>query len=726
MNNAVDLEDEAYEKIPDFPIGTTINSILCFGVAQSCLITCNSCHSETPHLLFISRTTSPCFPTIGKCRCILLNLPLSLVARILVDSMDPDSIFALDAVLNSTECYPLRSIAALPSDQCVLVKNDHFVPCSSKELFKDDFLFIPSELDSYSYPPLYSRRLPASSRRKSFNSVHVALTCSLNFIRSFALSPPLTLQVVYSESRYGISQDAFFFIDPLFASCKAWRWVDLRPGEWLRRLHICRSSRHTPPNRLCINPQHWSRVICSDDSDSNCDADYKFATRRHVNEPDLVRVCGWAGGGHMNPFPCCLVRTPKNVPTNRDVSVSGSISDLLGYNHTIPPSVNGRGSEAPSSEMKSDMLSAVYAISSGPFYRNSLPGWSAFTDASQKSLRTDHTCNTDITTVSLESQTEDLKLTDFYTGSASNESSISSFPFEDLNPRNRPKKPRHAFDRSEPTVLGIRAVLPLKHTWANLSYWESNHHVAKGWFKLDDPVVYVLYSEVMSKDSPKSRSGRSSDHSTCVRRCHDTSYIRLSPLVTQPRHRIRTIYSAKLSMHNNTNFIHTARKKRLSFFPADNPEKPSTSWRQCYRLGGSGLVLSLAPQGRVWLDNQVTANNLPVFVSSPCLSCSPSSTNSLCWPVRRVPSGFSIVVFDLLVYLHHLAACFATDSPSSAKVSIDDPQASLISSFFPNPVVHISLGKGWGPCYRRPDITQCPARLELWINMHSLLGLIDK
>ncbi|CAH8628735.1 unnamed protein product [Dicrocoelium dendriticum] len=443
----------------------------------------------------------------------------------------------------------------------------------------------------------------------------------------------------------------------------------------------------------------------------------------------LVRVCVWVNGDHVKPFPCCLIRASENIPANRDVPVTGSISDLLSSSPTRP-AIHARNAKNPASEQKSNTLSATGTVTPAPPYQNSPHGRSIFTDASYKLPSVDYTCNTELTNLSLDSRTDDLKLPDLETDSASHESSISSSSLDDFGTRNRPKKPRPVYDTFNVATTGIRTMLSLKRAWANLSYWESNHHVAKGWFSLDDPVTYILYAEGISKHSPKSSSGRPGDHFSCVRHCRDASYIRLFPLVTQPspRPHIRTICSTKLPGFNDSNFTHTAQKRYSFFFPTDSrtPARSSTSWRQCYRLGGSGLVLSLTPHGRIWLDNQAIANNLTVFVSSPCLSRGSKSTNAMCWPVRRVPSGFSIVIFDLLAYQRRLPESFRTDTPSLAKASRSDTQANLISSLVHHPLVHISLGKGWGPGYRRPDITHCPARLELWINTDSLLGLIDK
>lgn len=46
--------------------------------------------------------------------------------------------------------------------------------------------------------------------------------------------------------------------EPHVLFCQIWRWLDLKQGNELRRLPMCRSA--CDPVYICCNPYHWSRL----------------------------------------------------------------------------------------------------------------------------------------------------------------------------------------------------------------------------------------------------------------------------------------------------------------------------------------------------------------------------------------------------------------------------------------------------------------------------------
>ena len=319
--------------------------------------------------------------------------------------------------------------------------------------------------------------------------------------------------------------------------------------------------------------------------------------------------------------------------------------------------------------------------------------------------------------------------------SESHTSSTSNSGTEEFSFRVRPKKPRPLnsplSNPSSPDNLPnrhhggnrVRNAQIIRKPWASLSYWEAHRHIGHRWYEVTRQVLNVLY------DNGKQECDEVKGDAHCSRTNNtneDRVYLSLLSS-SQSGHSKLRIRDNRLhpelfnvSTHCKTcgNIVHKCDEPRFTNANGSfiNPVRSSSctkmaGWKQCYRLGSQGISLTITSYGCIWLDNQTAMTNLPVFVSSPCLILESSSLNSD-WPVFRVPAGYSILIFDSISY---------RSSTDPEKVSSVRNKTNKWSNFaLKNPVVHISLGKGWGPSYRRPDVTHCPARLEIWIDVEQL------
>lgn len=78
--------------------------------------------------------------------------------------------------------------------------------------------------------------------------------------------------------------------------CMAWRWPDLSDATALKRLPCCAApdgSAAAAATTRCINPYHWSRVLCAGPPSS--DDDYLRCNGGCVNSPPPS--CAWTPGG---------------------------------------------------------------------------------------------------------------------------------------------------------------------------------------------------------------------------------------------------------------------------------------------------------------------------------------------------------------------------------------------------------------------------------------------
>ncbi|TPP66208.1 hypothetical protein FGIG_04019 [Fasciola gigantica] len=336
-------------------------------------------------------------------------------------------------------------------------------------------------------------------------------------------------------------------------------------------------------------------------------------------------------------------------------------------------------------------------------------------------------------------------------------SSTSTSGTEEFSARSKPKKPRPLVScRSQPqnSVSPTSVAKP----WASLSFWEETKHIGQRWFSLTGPVVRVVYDVGDTEDwdsasipsdpikscpsqpsFPRRRRRRgisvggstgSSTHFICLSRlvnrtrCSSSS----SKLWIQPPNSSQCTVCSDYAQPTRDKHVSATQGRRLStsslsaLFPGNSPIKRSSSWRQCYRLGNQGIVFHVTATGRVWIDNQTLATNLPLFVSSSFFIRNATSPFSD-WPVYRVPAGCSILVFDQLA--HQNARPEVSIQLEKKHPARSDRPLPLRDCTQNAPVVHVSLGKGWGPTYRRPDLTHCPARLELWINVEHLCKVVS-
>lgn len=216
--------------------------------------------------------------------------------------------------------------------------------------------------------------------------------------------------------------------------------------------------------------------------------------------------------------------------------------------------------------------------------------------------------------------------------------------------------------------------------WAHISYWECNRHVGHKWLPILESSLDVLNNEFPGH--PDNKHGR-----LCLER-----------LVQRSSH--------KLIMQRYGNdvadFTYAYTCVKTSRDCIGSPTKQRT------RLGCEGISLIFTPaEGQVLLTNH---SDVSIFVASPCFALD-SDELYTDWPVFRVSRSQSLIVFDCTVYERLCGDLGGREWPGK--------------SLF-GPMLHISFGKGWGPSFRRPDVTFCPARLEVWLNLPTINSLSSK
>ncbi|GAA36883.2 hypothetical protein CSKR_113987 [Clonorchis sinensis] len=676
---------------------------------------------------------------------ILVELPLPQVIRLLVKIMEPDSVFALDTLLQSTSTSEAEvAISTRIVSDCVFLAHFYYSYYSTRPalfgftLPRSQPLSIPQGCATIRHYAS-KRQLPRGGRGNSFRAFPDCDFFQLGFDRVRSKTMKFLNSFDLQRScDVPLHSPSLFCVDPLFAVCKAWRWPDLRPGEWVRRLPVCRATtRSNESCRLCINPHHWSRVLYPIDplsSSETTDFDERIA-----GEPDLLRVGISAIRRRSNTFLLSFsepatpdkgsqaveLDSPKDFPVTSRLEASQPVP--WGPGLSLPNATTSTDHEDNTILMRDRLRNG----SETPQIGSSLKNTSSRTaiNVLNTSLVTQQSPENSRSTAITELSTGEYGTHGFLTCRPSPNSSTSTSATDDSGPRTRAKKPRPS-DSTDSCVENLDYTRSgSERCWAHLSYWEGDRHVAKSWYKLSDRVVYVVYDDDLSRSQFTSRLPDRSG----TRRSRGVTCIRLSTLVHRPKTAspmtVSTDSSAlppcvtcnriALSKSHPDPVSSLGRGERF-YRDICYPRfyERSSSWRQCYRLGNQGIVLTLTPQGRVWLANQtVSSESLPIFVSSSCLSSDEKRGGGAPWLVRRVPSGYSIVVFDLILFRNHVAQ-------SSRDTVVHFPnglgKATLQQLNPPVPVVHISLGKGWGPSYRRPDFTHCPARLELWINVEQL------
>ncbi|CDS42806.1 mothers against decapentaplegic 6 [Echinococcus multilocularis] len=220
-----------------------------------------------------------------------------------------------------------------------------------------------------------------------------------------------------------------------------------------------------------------------------------------------------------------------------------------------------------------------------------------------------------------------------------------------------------------------------KKPWSHVSYWECNRHIGHKWLPVITSALVVLNEEHYSVSAATAEN--TSTHAVWSqqgRLCLD----RLVRHFTSPRA-----------------FSEESHPSRKIYHPSILHSSSPTKQRR--RLSHEGISLLLLPKGQILLTNKTLTT--PIFVASPCF-VQPGDLIAGDWPVYRVAPACSLVVFDTRIY---------EDRLTEAGKYTPWPGKSLFG-----PVLHISLGKGWGPAYRRTDFTHCPARLEIWLNLSTI------
>ncbi|KAF5395201.1 Mothers against decapentaplegic [Paragonimus heterotremus] len=520
-----------------------------------------------------------------------------------------------------------------------------------------------------------------------------------------------------------------------------------------QRLPVCRASSDDLPGRLCINPKHWSRVIFRDHSDSESLSGGTVTSESSFEgEPDLFCVGISATQRTTNSLFSLneSVLGTQNRENSNMQSVRRNVPSLRSDHANIPRVLNpvdqfnllaAKDKYFYSlKDVGSELTNVDTAGNSSNVISFSIPQIDPTCQSTFNNTGCHTTC-TELTDSSLNSAhiiSSDSPMYQSLPASSSVSSSASTSEIDEQGLRTTAE--RVSFLKFiKPDVAPMN---PKTRSWASLSYWEANRHVAHSWFKLSDPVAQVVYDNKLHYSSSEAKNTGTRRCSQNVHRSRGITYVCLSSLFAQPDNQLHSesIDQFELSYtscttsssasgspttkHNDFSPIcivsgqQCTHSFRLNSTPPSLSER-KVSWRQCYRLGSHGLILTLTPGGRVWLDNKTTLSDLPIFVSSACLSGKHNTSTG--WPVYRVPAGYSILIFDQLIYQQNQFKSQASHTLTHVPVKLDDldcqPNSCNLHHF---PVVHISLGKGWGPSYHRPDITHCPARLELWINIHNL------
>uniref|UniRef100_A0A3Q0KSP0 Mothers against decapentaplegic homolog n=2 Tax=Schistosoma mansoni TaxID=6183 RepID=A0A3Q0KSP0_SCHMA len=665
-----------------------------------------------------------------------------------------------------------------------------------------------------------------------------------------------------------ISKTSICCIDLLLAVCKAWRWEDLSPGDYLRRIGPCQFSEKHTNSQICLNPYHWSRVLIQDKinekvhcSKYSSDPDIVCLGLKHINHPNCSNheshVKGLNIGSEYPKDMMPLLLPPSTLSSllssssssTESTSAETQISSIRmdqSYDSVVSYDSITNNSSAPLLTNHDTYAKTKLTYWSPHFLHkmqqklhmnlmnsvSSLTKWKRLRDNTNFTLSTclvpskdfNHTTppptTTTTTTTSISSSDDEMHSCSFILSSKNpiNDSSLQNSNlhfnrFISINDHsvtiNNEKSDLHS-------RLSSPSPLHYLKPWANISYWESHHHVGRRWYQITNRKLNIVYNDVNINDndhnnndvkdklysSPKQAHIHKKNHSN-YRSKSQNDDIYLSLLTLYQSNHVK--YNCKSDCNRSSNKLfknnsttpsitcHTNRisgnnssvirssskqcKKCYNYVDSFNDTslipnlivhssmyKSSSGWKQCCRLGSQGISLTLTTYGCVWLSNQALATNLPIFVSSPCFhfhnaNCSSSSSSSLNSsaedflvdrPVYRVPAGYSLLVFDLSSYENWLQQHSSSSSSASSSsyrqysgnnhngdnsnlsgnsnnsnnIDFDELHKTHLwaknNNLCKNPIIHISLGKGWGPSYRRPDVTHCPARLEVWINLEHL------
>ncbi|KAK4471306.1 hypothetical protein MN116_004745 [Schistosoma mekongi] len=728
----------------------------------------------------------------GKIPFLISNLSLLHIISAFVHTLSPDDALSLDSALK----FGHESYFNLMKSQCSFPKAVNF---------HSGLVDSPGCVHSISRLTGSAKKCPKYRKFRQFqpgSRYVVGLRCS-----QYNTSRSKWLQNDYAFSNDGISKTSVYCIDLLLAVCKAWRWGDLSPGDWLRRIGPCQFSQKHIHSQICLNPYHWSRVLVRNKIDE------KVQCSRYSCDPNIVCL----GLKHIiNPIHDYAEShfEASNVNSEYPKDVLSLLSPSTLFSPLSSSSSSRESTSSTETQIRPICLDQSYdsVTSYDPMTNNlTTPLLNTKTKLGYCSSQVFHKLQHKLH-INLLNYNSDLS-------KLKNLSKTNQKSFEDLNYVNdKALQNSNLYCNQHITMHNHSATIsnnrknyiyttrhssstPQHHLkpWANISYWELHHHVGRRWYHVTNRTLNIIYDDVDNEVGDNKLYSSSPKHVHSIHKVNHSSYrsksqndcIYLALLTLYQSNDVK--YNCKSdcsrtnnessvnvrSSNNNSSIIQSSSKRcrkcnhYVNSFntPSLSPNiivhsslhKSSFGWKQCYRLGNQGISLTLTTYGCVWLSNQAIATNLPIFVSSPCLqpindvnssSSLSSSTDDFIMdrPVYRVPAGYSLLVFDILSYEKSLQQQSSPSSSSASSSSssscrqynsnnlnnnnnyVNDDELNkthlLVNNnyFCKNPIIHISLGKGWGPAYRRPDVTHCPARLEVWINLEHLFlySLHDK
>ncbi|CAH8501238.1 unnamed protein product [Schistosoma turkestanicum] len=800
------------------------------------------------------------------------NLSLIEIISALVYTLSADDIIALD-----------RALKFGREDYYSLMKNPSSLPKFIN--FQSDVLDLSSCVHSSSQRNKSTDKCNKYFDILDFHQFHpcsryiVDLTCSL-----CGISRSKRIKHSSSLSNNDLLKAPVCCVDLLLAVCKAWRWKDLSPGDYLRRIGPCQFSEKQTNSKICLNPYHWSRVLHVQDkihenvhcSNYSSDPDIVCLGLKHINNANYNnRECHLKESNADSEYSKNLAplstlsssSSSSTESTSSETQISTSYMDrsydsVISYDlitnnfaepllakhdgcvktkitnyslqflHKLQQNLHMDLSHSYSCLMKWEKLSnnTDFALSTHLVPSNGLNhNTSTTASTTMTSLSSSdelHDCHSIVSTINtIDLKNSNLHFNPLLLSSLHNNSVV-------LNTGKSCLHTDHCSPSSPSNLI---------KPWANISYWESHHHVGRRWYQITNRKLHIVYNDgdiiYDDDDDNGGRNVKNKSDSSLKVHIHNENYsndkrksqqndcIYLSLLTLYQSNQVKynyksefhrknklvnnstvtsaiTSHTNKINSNNNNHIIRSSSKQcrkcyhDMDSFNNNNPSvipnlivqsslhnKSSSGWKQCCRLGNQGISLTLTPYGCVWLSNQALATNLPVFVSSPFLQLQNANVSSSSLlngstdeflvdrPVYRVPAGCSLLVFDLSSsyesWLQQYSSSSSSASSSSSSSSFVSSSSSTSdrhyggnnrhgdsnhlsnndnndhhknnnmnfdelhkthllansSDLCKNPIIHISLGKGWGPSYRRPDVTHCPARLEVWINLQHLFSL---
>lgn len=217
--------EECHQKQPFFE--NEINSITATGLncprstSHSCLnCDCTSSKNCFHSHIFIKFGEGDLLPVVCE------DISLAWLVQTLIDSLNSKTVLSLDTIIslpedengNGSKCE-LLGCSRIEEDKCIFVRNMCY--CTQSKLKADPkFLFLKEQGTS----TMKKEHVPnwIHSKTSIFTEIPV-FSCGI-FPANFDTQ---------AECR-DENSSSYLFIDPLFAVCKAWRWPNLKAGEFIR------------------------------------------------------------------------------------------------------------------------------------------------------------------------------------------------------------------------------------------------------------------------------------------------------------------------------------------------------------------------------------------------------------------------------------------------------------------------------------------------------------